>query len=131
MTHHTATKKNTIAAQQLARVRLELQRSNEPVRAAVLAQRASVDVTTATTMLVRLRTEGLAWEAGKATNPAATGKKKASRSVTLWAWHALRPVSIAPAYIPHVPSTQPNGSPEFWSAHEAAMNTPARLELTR
>jgi hypothetical protein len=130
MTHHTPTKKNAIAAQQLARVRLELKRSKEPMRAADLAQRASVDVTTATTMLVRLRTEGLAWAAGKATNPAATGKNKASKSVTLWAWHALRPVSVAPpTYIPHLPSTQPNGSPEFWTKHMAAMNAPARMAV--
>jgi len=131
MSHHTPTKKNTIAAQQLARVRLELQRSKVPMRAAELAQRAGLDVSTTTTMLVRLRAEGVAWEAGKAAYSPADGKTPTSKTITLWAWHTQRPVSASPAYIPHRPSTQPNGSVKFWSGWSKDMNAHARLELNR
>jgi hypothetical protein len=131
MTHHTATKKNIIAARQLESVRVELSRAKAPLRASDLANAAGCDVQTTTAMLVRLRGQGLAWEAGKTGYTLADGKTASSKTITLWAWHTLRPSTTAPANTPHKPSNQPNGSPEFWAKHMAQMNAPARLELQR
>lgn len=131
MTHHSATKKNAIAAKQLESVRVALSRTKAPLRASDLARSAGTDVPTTTAMLVRLRGQGLAWEAGKAAYSPADGKTPTSKTITLWAWHTQRPVSASPAYIPHRPSTQPNGSVKFWSGWSKDMNAHARLELNR
>jgi hypothetical protein len=106
-------------AKQMAAVRLVLQRANKPLLAKDIAQLAALDVKTTSEMLVRLRGLRQASEAGRI------------KTVILWAKDAPHQPCQRPANTPHVPSTQPNGSPEFWSAWTQAMNAPARLELTR
>lgn len=118
-----------VDAKRMKLVSAALSRVKKPIRAADLAPLAGLDVKTTVSALLRLRRAGLALEAGLV-GPVG-GPKHQYKTIRLWIWHTQRQPDAPPAYTPHLPSTQPNGSVEFWAKHMAEMNAPARVELLR
>ena len=99
-----------------ALVKRVLLKAKKPMLANEIAAATGLDVHTTSAALARLR------------NRQQAKNKGAGKTGMLWVTDTPLPPPTVDRK-PHRPSIQPNGSPEFWAAHMAEMNAPARREL--
>lgn len=117
---------NPVEQQRRHAVGQVLRSAKTPLLAREVANLARLDITATTVTLRGLMVRGEVREA------TLDGKRRLEGKAMRWAWVATESVAPSQARItPHLPSTQPNGSVKFWNDWSEAMNTPARLELSR